>query len=115
MDPRVGAQDAISTLRSMGMAGVVPSTDTFNTLMSACLSREDPGAVPRLFRRLISLGHSPDALSYTSLITSLTRLGRPEDAVSPRPCPFQCYHYCYYNAHMQYNRQHSLSIAMTHL
>ncbi|CAL8460726.1 g257 [Coccomyxa elongata] len=74
-------QDAISTLRSMGMAGVVPSTDTFNTLMSACLSKGDPGAVPRLFRRLISLGHTPDALSYTSLITSLTRLGRPEDAV----------------------------------
>ena len=67
----------------MGMAGVVPSTDTFNTLMGACLSRGDPGAVPRLFRRLISLGHTPDALSYTSLITSLTRLGRPEDAVSP--------------------------------
>lgn len=79
----VGAQDAISTLRSMGMAGVVPSTDTFNTLMSACLSKGDPGAVPRLFRRLISLGHTPDTLSYTSLITSLTRLGRPEDAVRP--------------------------------
>ncbi len=78
----VAGQDALETLRSMGMAGVVPSTDTFNTLMGACLSRGDPGAVPRMFRRLISLGHTPDALSYTSLITSLTRLGRPEDAVS---------------------------------
>lgn len=80
-----GGQGALATLRSMGMAGVVPSTDTFNTLMSACLSRGDPAAVLRLFRRLISLGHSPDALSYTALIASLTRLGRPEDAVSPPP------------------------------
>lgn len=81
-------QDALSTLRDMGMAGVVPSTDTFNTLMSACFSRGDPASVPYLFRRLISLGHSPDALSYTSLIAALTRIDRPKDAVSPFPDPF---------------------------
>ena len=80
-------QDALTTLRDMGMAGVVPSTDTFNTLMSACFSRGDPASVPHLFRRLISLGHSPDALSYTSLIAALTRIDRPKDAVSPTPIP----------------------------
>lgn len=74
-------QDAIATLRSMGLAGVMPSTDTFNTLMSACLARGDAAAVPRLFRRLIYLGHDPDSLSYTTLIASLLRLSRPEDAV----------------------------------
>ena len=73
------------TLREMGMAGVVPSTDTFNTLMSACSDRGDPSSIPHLFRRLISLGHSPDALSYTSLIAALTRIERPEDAVSYCP------------------------------
>ena len=73
------------TLREMGMAGVIPSTDTFNTLMSACFDRGDPSAIPHLFRRLISLGHSPDALSYTSLIAALTRIERPEDAVSHCP------------------------------
>ena len=78
-------QDALMTLREMGMAGVVPSTDTFNTLMSACFDRGDPSAIPHLFRRLISLGHSPDALSYTSLIAALTRIERPEDAVSCCP------------------------------
>jgi pentatricopeptide repeat protein len=76
-----GSQDTLATLRSMGMAGVVPSADTFNTLMSACLARGDAAAVLSLFRRMISLGHDPDALSYTSLIASLLRLGRPHDAV----------------------------------
>ena len=80
-------QDALTTLRDMGMAGVVPSTDTFNTLMSACFSRGDPASVPHLFRRLISLGHSPDALSYTSLMAALTRIDRPKDAVRPSPVP----------------------------
>ena len=75
-------QDALLTVRDMGMAGVPPSTDTFNTLMSACVNRGDPASVPHLFRRLISLGHSPDALSYTSLIAALTRIERPRDAVS---------------------------------
>ena len=78
-------QDALMTLREMGMAGVIPSTDTFNTLMSACFDRGDPSAIPHLFRRLISLGHPPDALSYTSLIAALTRIERPEDAVSSCP------------------------------
>lgn len=80
-----GDQDALGTLRRMGEAGVVPSTDTFNTLMGACLARGDACAVPRLFRRLICLGHAPDALSYTALITSLTRLGRPHNAVRRIP------------------------------
>ena len=76
-------------LRRMGAAGVAPSADTFNTLMGACLARGEPAAVPRLFRRLIGLGHAPDALSYTSLISALTRLGRPLDAVRA-PCPPRC-------------------------
>ncbi len=82
-----GLQDSLVLLRRMGAAGVAPSTDTFNTLMAACLARGEPAAVPRLFRRLLGLGHAPDALSYTSLIAALTRLGRPLDAVRPPLLP----------------------------
>ena len=65
----------------MGEAGVAPTTVTVNTLMGACLAEGRPGAVPFLFRRLLSLHFSPDALSYTTLMHALIGIGRPSDAV----------------------------------
>ena len=43
-------------LNEMGRAGVVPTVDTFNTLMDACIRRVDPAAVLRLFRQMVQSG-----------------------------------------------------------
>lgn len=42
----------------MGQAGVVPTVDTFNTLMSACGKRGDHEAVLRLFKQLVQSGEA---------------------------------------------------------
>ena len=49
-------QDAFGMLNKMGKAGVVPTVDTFNTLMDACICRVDPPAVLRLFRQMVQSG-----------------------------------------------------------
>lgn len=43
-------------LNEMGKAGVIPTVDTFNTLMDACIRRVDPPAVLRLFRQMVQSG-----------------------------------------------------------
>lgn len=43
-------------LNEMGKAGVMPTVDTFNTLMDACIRRVDPPAVLRLFRQMVQSG-----------------------------------------------------------
>jgi pentatricopeptide repeat protein len=72
-------------LQRMGEEGVHPREDTFNTLMEGALAAENPDMVPNLFRQLLSLKLRPDSLSYTSLITALSRLSRSEAAVSHLP------------------------------
>jgi len=49
-------------LSEMGKAGVMPTVDTFNTLMDACIRRVDPPAVLRLFRQMQQSGRSTAAL-----------------------------------------------------
>jgi len=46
-------QEAFGMLNEMGKAGVMPTVDTFNTLMDACIRRVDPPAVLRLFRQMV--------------------------------------------------------------
>ena len=65
----------------MDQAGVPPREDTFNTIMEACLQRGDPVLVPPLFRQLQDLDLRPDSVSYTALITALSRLSHPTGAV----------------------------------
>lgn len=43
-------------LSEMTAAGVIPTVDTFNTLMDACSSRHDYEAVVRLFRHMVQSG-----------------------------------------------------------
>ncbi|DBA92143.1 TPA: hypothetical protein ACH3X1_015865 [Trebouxia sp. C0004] len=74
-------KEAFGMLNEMGKAGVMPTVDTFNTLMDACIRRVDPPAVLRLFRRMVQSGYSPDAVSYTTLITALSWLGRSAEAL----------------------------------
>lgn len=68
-------------LQRMMKAGISLREDTFNTLMTAALENNDTQVVPNLFSQLLSLNLRPDSLSYTSLITALSRLSRPEAAV----------------------------------
>jgi len=49
-------QEAFGMLNEMGKAGVMPTVDTFNTLMDACIRRVDPSAVLRLFRQMVQSG-----------------------------------------------------------
>ena len=49
-------QEAFGMLNEMGKAGVMPTVDTFNTLMDACIRRVDPPAVLRLFRQMVQSG-----------------------------------------------------------
>ena len=51
-------QDAFGMLNEMGQTGVMPTVDTFNTLMDACVRRSDPPAVLRLFRQMVQSGAS---------------------------------------------------------
>lgn len=46
-------------LREMGKEGVMPTVDTFNTLMDACIRRVNPAAVPRLFTQMKQSGVYP--------------------------------------------------------
>lgn len=69
-------------LQRMGEEGVHPREDTFNTLMEGALTAANPEMVPNLFKQLLGLRLRPDSLSYTSLITALSRLSRSEAAVS---------------------------------
>ena len=66
----------------MGEEGVHPREDTFNTLMEGALTADNPEMVPNLFKQLLGLRLRPDSLSYTALITALSRLSRYEAAVS---------------------------------
>ena len=43
-------------LTEMGKEGVMPTVDTFNTLMDACIRRVNPAAVPRLFKQMEQSG-----------------------------------------------------------
>lgn len=43
-------------LTEMGNEGVMPTVDTFNTLMDACIRRVNPAAVPRLFDQMVHSG-----------------------------------------------------------
>ena len=72
----------LTTLAAMGDAGVRPGIDTYNTLMGGALARGAPAAVPRLFRCALRAGATPDALSWTTLVAALGRLGRADDAVA---------------------------------
>ena len=45
-------------LSEMTAAGVIPTVDTFNTLMDACSSRHDYEAVVRLFRHMVQSGET---------------------------------------------------------
>lgn len=57
MSQHVGdVQEAFGMLNEMGKAGVMPTVDTFNTLMDACIRRVDPPAVLRLFRQMVQSG-----------------------------------------------------------
>ena len=58
------AQDAFGMLNEMGQTGVMPTVDTFNTLMDACVRRNDPPAVLRLFRQMVQSG-ACTALTYS--------------------------------------------------
>lgn len=49
-------QDAFGMLTEMGKQGVMPTVDTFNTLMDACIRRVNPAAVPRLFKQMEQSG-----------------------------------------------------------
>lgn len=49
-------QDAFGMLAEMGKEGVMPTVDTFNTLMDACIRRVNPAAVPRLFNQMEQSG-----------------------------------------------------------
>lgn len=49
-------QDAFGMLTEMGKEGVMPTVDTFNTLMDACIRRVNPAAVPRLFKQMEQSG-----------------------------------------------------------
>ena len=49
-------QDGFGMLSEMSLAGVVPTVDTFNTLMDACILRHDYHAVLRLFRHMVQSG-----------------------------------------------------------
>ena len=71
-------------LAAMAEQGIAPGVDTINTIMQAALQAGLPAAVPGLFRQLLKGGLSPSAVSYTALVTALTRLDRPADAVRPR-------------------------------
>lgn len=51
-------------LNEMGQTGVMPTVDTFNTLMDACVRRNDPPAVLRLFRQMVQSG-ACTALTYS--------------------------------------------------
>ena len=66
-------------LTEMGKEGVMPTVDTFNTLMDACIRRVNPAAVPRLFHQMVQSGdavtHSKIAFeSLLSLVTVARRL-----------------------------------------
>lgn len=49
-------QDAFGILMKMGEAGVMPTVDTYNTLMDVCTRRSDPQAVTRLFQQMRQAG-----------------------------------------------------------
>ena len=55
----VTLQDAFGMLTEMGKEGVMPTVDTFNTLMDACIRRVNPAAVPRLFKQMEQSGTRP--------------------------------------------------------
>lgn len=74
-------QDVKQVVQRMMQGGIRPREDTFNTLMTAALENNDAEVVPNLFNQLLSLNLKPDTLSYTALITALSRLNRPEAAV----------------------------------
>lgn len=71
----------------MSRDGVRPNVDTFNILMTARLRNGDCVAVPCLFKQLLQTGYCPDSISYTTLISALSRLGRFDDAVRSSPGP----------------------------
>ena len=53
-------------LTEMGKEGVMPTVDTFNTLMDACIRRVNPAAVPRLFKQMEQSG----VLTILALVAS---------------------------------------------
>lgn len=69
-------------LQRMSSQGITLREDTFNTLMASALKTDDTQLVPNLFSQLLSLNLRPDSLSFTALITALSRLYKPEEAVS---------------------------------
>ena len=53
-------QDSFGMMSEMIEAGVIPTVDTFNTLMDSCSSRHDYEAVVRLYRQMVQAGkHGP--------------------------------------------------------
>ena len=80
---RLTLQAVNDVVQRMIRAGIGLREDTFNTLMTAALENENTEVVPSMFNQLLSLKLKPDSLSYTALITALSRLSRPEAAVSP--------------------------------
>lgn len=60
-------QDSFGMMSEMIEAGVIPTVDTFNTLMDSCSSRHDYEAVVRLYRQMVQAGRHGPAVKGWSL------------------------------------------------
>ena len=75
-------RDALSLLEDMQAAGVMPTVDTMNTLMSAALDIDDAALALDIYSRFRDTGLQPDGFTYTSLIKAHARRGDLPEAVA---------------------------------
>ena len=78
-DPLVAAQQVLGEMQA---AGVAPTVETFNTLMSAAVAAGEPQLALDMHARLRASGLRPDGLTYTTLIQAHGRLGHGGDAAA---------------------------------
>uniref|UniRef100_A0A7S1SKZ4 Pentacotripeptide-repeat region of PRORP domain-containing protein n=1 Tax=Tetraselmis chuii TaxID=63592 RepID=A0A7S1SKZ4_9CHLO len=64
----ISVREALQTLAELEAQDVMPNTDTYNILMSACCVAGQPAGARALFNRMMTADLMPDTVTYTTLM-----------------------------------------------